>query len=230
MPRKFYEKYKSKGEFLCKLAVKNVIINDLSEDRVNGWKKSDSHEQIRGLCSIEKKDIKYILNKEKKRAEIPIIREDGEIEYINVPVYYSKNTGYCYIYKETVQRLKTVGVINCKLIKAAYEGKSANILTGLNTESVLYQYGYNVAEVNHLTEQQRRTILISLIQQNILQIEEIKNHLAFLINVNQNVFKMKAACKKWKNDFYFLDDFEEGMFEITKPAKLIVKNVILKDS
>lgn len=227
LDEKYYDKYKSKGEFLCKLSKKNILVNDLTAKVVKEWNQSYSEQRILGLCSIEEENVKFLLSKEKKRAEIPIIRENGEIEYFNVPVYYSKNTGYCYIYKETVQRLKTVGVINCKLIKATCEENYTNEISNLNEESLLYQYGYNVAESNNLSKQQRRQILVSLLQQDILKMEEIKNHLSFLINVNKNVLKMKSACEKWKSDFNFLDDYEKNMFEITSPSQLIVRSVIV---
>lgn len=229
MQEYLYDKYKEKGEFLCRLMRDKVIINDLTEDMVIQWKKTGIPHSRDGLCSIDKSYAKALINLEKKRAQISVIDKNGNILKEDVPVYFSRNTGYYYIYTETVQRLKEKGIILCRLFSysnvADFDGDFGN----LNTESIIHQYGYNVSAIENLSQEQRKHILYSIIINNIATIEEIKNHLSFLIRVNKNILKMSSACAKWKEDFAYLDNIEIGVYDNKIPAEMVLKNIIITE-
>lgn len=231
LPVKYFDRYIDKGYFLCRLSKDNIIINDLTEKDVNDIREERTIKEIKGLCSVEKEKANNLLNIEKKRAEIPVIRADGEIEYINVPIYYSRNTNCCYIYNETVEWLKQKGVILCRMFKASIdnENDTKGDFSGLNTESIIHQFGYNVSEEANLTVNQRRRILLHLIRQRIVSIEDIKNHLSFLINVNGKMLKMRNACDKWRQDFEYLDNLEEGLYNTIFSSEYKIKKIILVD-
>ena len=208
---------------------KNVIFNDLTEDMVIKWRETGNPPVKDGLCSINENDAKELINLQKKRAKLSIVDTEGNILEEEVPVYYSMNTGYHYIYTETVQRLKVKGIILCKLYSYNNLMELNGSFENLNTESIIHQYGYNVSAIENLTSEQRRCILYGIITNRIATVEDIKNHLSFLIRVKKNVPKMTVACSKWKEDFEFLDKMEIDKYDEVIPTELIMKSVVIYD-
>lgn len=223
-----YEKFKNRGKFLCKISRQGILINDLTEEKIK--ERLHKKEQI-DLCTIDKEQIKLLLDIKKKRAEIPLVLIDGKVKYENIPVYYSENTGCCYVYNETAKRLKEMGLILCRMYKATNIIEDNGDLNSLNTESIIHQFGYNVSASENLTSEQRKQILLTLLTNKIVSIEVLKNHLSFLINLNKDIKRMEYACKKWKNDFEFLDKLEEDKYELKKVSELKIKHriIILSD-
>ena len=87
-----------------------------------------------------------------------------------------------FIMESTYEKIRDVGTPLCRLTDEKNYLQSNTNLKGLNLakESVLMQYGYNVSQEEGLSEKKRRTILASLIDNNILTKNDVISYLDFL--------------------------------------------------
>ncbi len=86
---------------------------------------------------------------------------------------------------------------------------------GLQRESTLKQYGYNV-QAGRMSEVQRHELLKALIYNGLLSRRQILEHLNFCITVPGSRDGMEESCDKWINDIRFINhlpiDTNEGVF------------------
>ena len=75
------------------------------------------------------------------------------------------------------------------------------------SESILHINGYNVGQVDNLSVSERHKILTYIIESGIMSKNDIKNHLSYLININQHSSKNATAVSRWKSDIQWANDY-----------------------
>ena len=75
--------------------------------------------------------------------------------------------------------------------------------SGMQRQSTLKQYGYNV-QAGGMPEGERRRLLASLIYNGLLTRREIVEHLWFCLDMPGSRPNMQNACEKWSNDLRFV--------------------------
>ena len=77
----------------------------------------------------------------------------------------------------------------------------------LNPESILYAFGYNVSQNKALSSDERRRILMDIVDLGIKDVQAIVSHLDFCITTHtSNIYEI--ARKKWKSDREFIKSYK----------------------
>lgn len=76
---------------------------------------------------------------------------------------------------------------------------------GLNTQSILNAYGYNVNQQDNLTSAERQELLAEIVDLNILSIRSICDYLEFFINSHPT---HESAISRWKEDLAFISKYK----------------------
>lgn len=189
----------------------NEILIDMIDDEMEERKKRAEESPFFSL----NKDILYIykgsckcLAKEHEvtcmTAEIPDINDN----VVRVNVHYCQNCKRFFIYYSEYQ-VYSHRYLLAKFVLIESEKKSGSDTGHFNSQSLLFQCGYNVS-MNGPSEEIRRNILVKLIQHEIISKSVVLKHLNNLIDMNEDNKKMKDARLKWSDDrLYMLEyDFE----------------------
>ena len=80
---------------------------------------------------------------------------------------------------------------------------------GLQAESVLKVFGYNVAKDSELSESKRQQLLADLIDMNIISDEKVANYLQFFIDMHRGE-SYYYAREKWKRDLQFVENYNKN--------------------
>lgn len=155
-------------------------------------------------------------------AKIPVLNESGQITYIKISASYCFNCERFTILKEDFNEIRDV--VMCKVIDETFEGQSYNYDMELGQkQSILYNYGYNVQTKKNLSEQQRRIILSSVIEANIMNRRDVINHINTLIERGSKISSWKDATQKWKTDRKFVSEYQSDCL-----PEVIFNKIILK--
>ena len=77
----------------------------------------------------------------------------------------------------------------------------------LQSESIIFQYGYNVKQSEGLSAKERQDILKTVIADGVLSNHEIRTHLEWLINNSKARQERTLAISKWEEDLAFLRNY-----------------------
>lgn len=80
----------------------------------------------------------------------------------------------------------------------------------LAPESVLHMNGYNVSQARDLSAAVRRKILAYIIESRIMDKNDIRKHLSYLIKMNRSNPHKEAAVEKWTSDVNWVNDYRSG--------------------
>lgn len=151
------------------------------------------------------KNIEGILN---------IVNSDGSIEKHIIPAGYCSECNLYFIMESTYEKIRGIGTPLCRLTDEKNYLQSNVHLKGINLakKSLLMQYGYNVSQQDGLSEKKRRTILASLIDNNILTKNDIISYLDFFINQKKSRLQYEKAIEKWKIDREFIFTYKRGTY------------------
>lgn len=190
-------------------------------------KKREYYRRINIFDDIDIEPVKkiYLLN---NQIEYDIITNGLNIEKRFVPIsYYDRqkdmynilNIKISYIkerdmYLELKQRFKeTLSLIKVKLddiTTSLYDSSDREITNydpKFKAQSIMGKMGYRTGE-NGLPAKDRRKIINYLIENKIMTVDEINNHLNFLINyVGASQGKSKAV-RDWKSDLKFMQSID----------------------
>lgn len=158
-----------------------------------------------GYCTSKKHKV------EKINALIFILRKDGTIHHRFVPAWYCHNCKRFFMSKWQYDDICDYGVPLCQTIKDGnvYHGDyCGDYYDDLPSESILYRSGYNVSVTEDLSAEQRRGILILLLESGIVSRQKIDKHLTWLISTKDGSVKMKNAVKKWTEDRKFISEYK----------------------
>ena len=176
-------------------------------------------------CLHDKHQLKNI------EGIINVVNSDGCIEKHVIPAGYCSECNLYFIMESTYEKIRDMGTPLCRLTDEKNYLQSNTNLKGINLakESVLMQYGYNVSQEEGLSEKKRRTILASLIDNNILTKNDIISYLDFFINQKKSRSQYEKAIEKWENDRDFVFSYKRGTYAMygiggISNAKSLTKN------
>lgn len=81
----------------------------------------------------------------------------------------------------------------------------------LAPESLLHMNGYNVNQTVNLSPSERRKILMYVIESRIMDKHDIRNHLSYLVKMNQSNRSKDVAVSRWLSDIQWVNDYRSGM-------------------
>jgi len=146
-------------------------------------------------------------DKEKVRAQVSIVKRFGGVSTIEFDAVYCRECGAYYISQSEYERITRSGRVLCQLIseKKYNEMKeSGHPELPLDTESILYRFGYNVSEKDGYSDSYRQSILSAAIESGVISKDKAVNHLRYLIGLNEKNSKFKRAREKWNKDIAYL--------------------------
>ncbi len=149
-------------------------------------------------------------------GKFSIIDRIGNISYEDIPLAYCETCKVYYILDGTYKDIKKYGVFGCQIMtKTQFQSslkKPGDFGYGWRESSDLKNYGYTVAENSGLTTAQRRTILRSIIDQDVLSKDSVLSYLDFF----QTKLKgSERARKLWQEDREFVAHYKiEGVSEV----------------
>lgn len=137
---------------------------------------------------------------------VPLIKPDGKETEVRVLGGYCPNCGTYFITTNDYNRLKQQGRITCRVMesKRYYEDSEYSFL---QSESIIFQYGYNVKQSEGLSAKERQDILKTVIADGVLSNHEIRTHLEWLINNSKGRQERTLAISKWEEDLAFLRNY-----------------------
>ena len=103
-------------------------------------------------------------------------------------------------------------------------GSSADFYDSLSPESILKQSGYSVGAKDDLTDEQRRQILICLMESGICSKQKITSHLSWLIQSREGRMDLVNAVYKWTTDRGFVDSYKMGSGRVVAMKALRVRH------
>lgn len=129
---------------------------------------------------------------------------DGNIIAKSLPSYYCENCNLYYIYNNEYEKIKKVGVPLCTIYE--YERYIKGVITNINfkQESILHSFGYNVGQIEDLTDKQRREKLSFIIENGVMNKHEVISLINHFIDMRKGMEKQKNAVKKWESDIGYL--------------------------
>lgn len=149
---------------------------------------------------------------ENVQAKVNILCRDGTVRTVTVPAGYCKTCKKYFIGLWQFENLRKIGVLLCRLVdETSTSGAKGSVFySGLSPESLLKQYGYSVNSVENLSDEQRRQILVCLVESGICPRQKITSHLSWLIQSREGRADLMNAVSKWKADRSFIDSYKIG--------------------
>ena len=184
-------------------------------------KDSNSLSEIRhvDLLSIggPHKCIKQNHRMEDLRATVNVITKVGTEKSISFNATYCFECNKYFMEDWQYDLLSERGIPMCKVSfeEHSKHGEVNSVYGKLNAESLIHQYGYNVQEKLGLTDIQRQTLLMYLLENGIVKSKmEITTHLTWLINQKIGNPVMANAVAKWKADREFVEKYKLGTYKV----------------
>lgn len=111
-----------------------------------------------------------------------------------------------------ISRLYGLPLIHQELYKGEdFNAKKSdsNFAANFSEQSQLSLYGYSVSDRVGLSDEERRDLLASLIDCNLISKYDIISHLDWCITFHKKNPSMLHACSKWKRDLDFISDYKK---------------------
>lgn len=141
------------------------------------------------------------------------IKSDLGKEELKIPAGYCADCNTFFILYSTYQQLTSKGIVLCRIMdEKAYFNRNFLYGNKLARESLLMQYGYNVSQVNDISDDQRHMILASILDNKVFSKNEIISYLNFFISQKQSQENMQLAIAKWKKDRLFVENYNLGKY------------------
>lgn len=202
------------------LFVNNIFQNDINAQFI--YAHDTDKKIINNKDVIVKSNIRYC---ESKRhdvvdviAKLQVKKLDGTIVWNCLHAAYCKDCNRYYILTNDYSKLE--GVPLCRVITIR-KGKKHLLSDNVDSrdiaaaESLIHSYGYNVNINDNLTEEYRRNILVSLIENKMVSQEIVLSYLDALILRGQGNVKYNNAVKKWRSDREYIEKLWYIESEIT---------------
>ena len=158
-------------------------------------------------------------------AQIPVFAIDGSINFIDLNISYCNSCNKYIMLKQDFKQID--GIVACKVIDQTINKDRSNIdeIEIKQSESLLYQYGYNVKTKDNLSDRQRHLILASVVESGILTRAQICSHLDTLIERGNKIEKWKLATQKWKQDRQYVK-----RYNVKNLPDILLNKIVLKYS
>lgn len=139
------------------------------------------------------------------RAAAEVITQSGGIKRVYFPAMYCEACEDYYIYEREYRKLAKKGILLCRVVEQSY-WKNSNSYAGRREQSLLNMLGYNVNANVGLTAEQRRTLLLVIIENNLMSAFQIIDFLEGLCREREYMERYEAAIEKWESDIHYLQD------------------------
>lgn len=152
---------------------------------------------------------------EKIVAIINVMAKSGTVYPREIPAAYCPQCNQYFIMENTFRRLKRIGILLCRVSDEKTYIKNNGVFgfDDLPPESLLKQYGYNVAQDNEMTAEQRCKILEKIIDSGICSRETVISYLEYFINMHKNrkTTSYDEAISKWENDRDYIEKYKANI-------------------
>lgn len=144
-------------------------------------------------------------------ASVAVLIADSILDERTFRAFYCEQCGKYFVTDTAFERLTRGGRLCCRVIELQdainlKEGKGR--FSQYAKESMIHQYGYNVAKAEGLTSGNRQSILSFVIENDIMSQYEIISFLEGLIRTREGMRNMQDAVAKWKEDVRFLERYK----------------------
>lgn len=201
-------------------------------DSINSIPYKEAHHNIKELGIYDVIVLSSILkcsSSEHKIQDVnvfvPVLDDAGDIRYISVLASYCYDCNQYTILKDTFKQLD--GIILCQVIDktSSYDKQDLedDDIDIEQKQSILYKYGYNVKTQANLSRKQRQIILATVIESGIMTRIQVIDHLTILISRGAKIQSWKFATQKWKEDKYYVQNYNPN-----KLPSIITNKIILK--
>ena len=159
------------------------------------------------------------------QAQVNILRKDGTLKSVTVPAGYCRDCKKYTLGMWQFEKLRKMGIILCRMIQESpkYTKHIDSEYPYLAQESKLKQCGYSVNKVDDLSDDQRKQLLICLLESRTFEKAQIINHLSWLIQTKEGLDHMEDAIAKWKMDRLFVDSYKMGTGRVVALRSLRVR-------
>ena len=156
------------------------------------------------------------------KVQVPVVYETGEIDFETLPATYCEECKKYIVLKKDFDSM--IGIVLCAVVDETTEYKnSSDGFTFEDRQSKLYQHGYHAQSKNALSDEQRHTILLSVLEAQIMTKPQICSYLDDLVERYRNNTKFKNAVKKWKSDREYVRYVKENSLPSYDVNKIILK-------
>ncbi len=199
----YYESRHRKGRILSKdVRIEKVLSKNLDTGNPkdvflpsNIYLKSDG-----GLNSSVKNKTKEVIT--------ILLYSPYTKRYECINVTHDKSSGYCYvdpgIFRKHIHKYGNPG-LDIRFMENTSRGYGS-FFNELNSESILFGFGYNVNASNGLTDKQRHDILADIMDLEVLTASKIISQIEFNMNSHSGD-KYELARSKWANDIAFVQGY-----------------------
>ncbi len=147
---------------------------------------------------------------------VPVLQDNGTVKYYLIPVFLCKDCQCLFTFEQTFENLKQKGIIACKVVDLStwrvLKSNSGDFGGRLNPISKLRMHGYCVNKDEDLSDSQRHTILVNLIENGIMSQEEIVGFLDWILRKMGNAGQ--DAHDKWSQDYDYISRYKIGSLKI----------------
>ena len=140
------------------------------------------------------------------KATINIITKKGQVQEKTIPGFYCEECNLYFIYDSDYNNLRKSGNPLCPIYEYSRYFYGGNDDFGLNPESILHSYGYNVNANDDLSDGERHMILEYVISSGIMSKHKVLDFLNSMIHLRENNYSMYDAIDKWQNDSIFVSE------------------------
>lgn len=146
-------------------------------------------------------------------AAVKVVGNNGKAQLVKISAGYCKQCKIYFILESTYAKLKSMGVILCRISDEKSYIKSFQVNgMKLAQESILMQFGYTVSQEEDLSATKRHKILAVIIDHKVLSKSEIISYLDFFISQKQNQSIYELAISKWETDREFIQNYRIGEY------------------
>ena len=141
--------------------------------------------------------------------KIKVLRDDGQLLPKYVPAGYCREKDFYFILEKELSSLSKLGVLMCRIVSQQLFNQVQNgtKVFGLEAESLLHQYGYNVNKRDGLTDIQRQSILKTVIDEEVYTPTGLLSFLGWLIDRNAYQRNKADAIDKWQSDRAYVKQY-----------------------
>ena len=207
------------GSFRTKIMVKRNLVEanrllELSEERLLFLTKKANlavgisasvNANTIPICGKIKVDDAVNGKKTQARFYIPIVKKNGEVTYTRVayPTILNNAKGTYHLSHASLEDARSQGHPMVRDMSKVAKAHNGSGFEDLQTESVLMQLGYSVAQNKPITREQRKAILLYAMRKGIMKRDRVIRFIRWLIRTHPQE-KYEVAVHRWWQDLSYV--------------------------
>ena len=152
-----------------------------------------------------------------------LTKENTEIEY-EIYVGYCRECDTYTVFDKDYRKMLEIGQPLCKVYtyQEFLEVKTHTPFR-YKSQSVLAAKGYNVQADSNLSEEQRHNLLVTCLDNHIVEVHDLLDFLHWLIKTREPLHKYANAVGKWKKDMELIEKYKNDEKEVVVINSITVK-------